>query len=201
MDKVSSEILSLLQNVTNPIISQNYAKDVHSSVLDLKDAIDRTTHIINSAYNKKDISSQESKELQSHCRTTLDCFYRLTERLEAFSNNHLRSTGILLNPSISHTLLKIISARGSLTHKREPFYIYETTNGNNVCASCDVAPHSYQGECSSIKIEFKKENDNVIFKANLDKLLRDISRGVLETLDKYYNNLKTHLKSVGSKAT
>ncbi len=188
------EIVSLLQNCDLKDAAQNYLKNVHGCVVDLKDAICEAILIIESTYGNKYISREESRKLQKQCGIILEGVYTFKERLAAFSTNILRNTGIMLNPSINHRLQQIILARGAYKHVREPFYTYEARSGEYACAACDVVPNSYQGECLAVRIEYREKDGKVILDSTIHALLSDIELSVKETLSKYHDALEKSLK-------
>jgi hypothetical protein len=194
MNSISVKIAALLQNLNYQDVAQNYLKNVHGCVVELKDAINKATSIINSAYNHRHITREESGELQNRCKTILESFYSFKERLEQFSINSLRETGVKVSPSISQRLQRLIKARGAQTHIREPSYTYETSDGQWARATCDVAPNSYQGECQSIHVAYEDKDSRSILGLKVDDLLKNIEFDVKETLSKYYAALEKHLK-------
>ena len=194
MNSISVKIASLLQNLNYQDVAQNYLKNVHGCVVNLKDQIDKVTSIVNSVYKRRHITREESGELQNRCKTILESVYSFKERLEQFSINSCRDTGVKVSPSISKRQQRIIKARGAQTHIREPLYTYETSDGQWARATCDVAPNSYQGECLSIHVAYEDNSSPNILGINVDVLLRNIEFDVQETLTKYYTALGKRCK-------
>lgn len=195
----SNDVLAILKRRGHGTQAQEYAKDVHDCLRDVQGGIVRVRGILERVNARQEVTRSESQDLHGACRSMLDSIYRFRNRLHSFSVFSLIRIGIRLNPSWDDRFKKILSkkARGTIAHVREPFYIYATSQGDYPCANCDSGPDSYEGECRSIRIQFRENDGAVTFEIELAQLVTDIESCVKRTLTKYYEYLNTRLPPLG----